>query len=53
MTTLNITLPTGKKANLAVYTIQFSIALFDQVIEKVSEITTYEELTACNLWIVK
>ena len=50
MTTLNVTLPTKKAGQLAVYTIVFNIADFDQVIEAVSSITTFEELSNSSLW---
>lgn len=50
MTTLKVTLPTNKAGELAVFTIQFSISKFDEVIDAVSEIKNVEQLNNSTLW---
>lgn len=50
MTTLNVTLPTKKAGKLAVFTIQFSILNFDEVIDAVSKIKSVEQLNNSTLW---
>lgn len=52
MTTLNITIPTGKAGKVAYFTIQFSIANFDQVVDAVANIKTINDLNN-PLWTVK
>jgi hypothetical protein len=53
MTTLNVTLPTGKAGKVSVFTIEFKITDFDKVIDSVSELQNEKELRASNLWTVK
>jgi hypothetical protein len=50
MTTLKVTLPTKKAGQLAAFTIQFSIANFDKVVDAVAEVKTIEELNNNTLW---
>ena len=50
MTTINITLPTGKAGKVSVFTIEFSVLNFDAVIEAVSGVKTVSELKSSNLW---
>lgn len=50
MKTLKVTLPTKKAGQLAVFTIQFSIANFDKVVDAVAEVKTIEELNNNTLW---
>jgi hypothetical protein len=52
MNTIKVTLPTNKPGQLAVFTIKFNLSNFDEVIEKVSTIKTYEELKSNTLWAV-
>ena len=49
MTTMNVTLATGKAGQQAIFKIQFEVSKFDEVIEKVSCITI-EELMTSTLW---
>ena len=49
MTTMNVTLATGKAGQQAIFKIQFEVSKFDEVIEKVSCITI-EELITSTLW---
>ena len=50
MTTITVTLPTGKAGQQASFTIQFNVSDFDSVIESVSSITTVKDLYSSNLW---
>jgi len=50
MKTLNVTLPTNKAGKLAIFTISFSLAQFDAVIDAVSQIKSFDELNNNNLW---
>ena len=50
MTTLKVTKPTNKPGELYVFTIQFSILDFDNVVEAVSNVKTVEELFNSSLW---
>lgn len=50
MTTLTLTLPTGKAGQQATFTIQFNVSNFDAVIESVSELKSVEDLYSSNLW---
>ena len=54
-TQINVTIPTtkGKKTIYKVFTIEFLIENFDLVVDKVSTITSYEDLKNCLLWTVK
>lgn len=52
MTTINITIPTGKAGKLAVYTLEFSITNFDAVIEAAANVKTVNDLKN-ELWTVK
>ena len=54
-THINVTIPTkkGKKTIHQVFTIEFLIKNFDVVVDKVSTITSYEDLKNCLLWTVK
>ncbi len=53
MTTINVTIPTGKPGKVAVFTIEFQVSKFDEVIEAVSTIKTISEIQNFNLWEVK
>jgi hypothetical protein len=53
MTTINVTIPTGKPGQQSIFTIEFSILNFDEVIDAVSEIKTIIELQNSKLWKVK
>jgi hypothetical protein len=52
MTTLNVTLPTGKPGQQRIFTIEFNITNFDQVIDKVSKVVSVIELKNSKLWSV-
>jgi hypothetical protein len=52
MTTLNVTLPTGKAGQQRIFTIEFSKSNFDLVIDQVSKVTSIIELKNSKLWMV-
>jgi hypothetical protein len=50
MTTINVTLPTGKAGQQKIFTIEFSILNFDLVIDAVTQIKNITDLNNSNLW---
>ena len=50
MTNLTITLPTGKAGQQRIFTIEFSKATFEQVIDEVSKVVSVIELKNSKLW---
>ena len=50
MTTIKVTLPSSKAGQLRVFTIEFSIKDFDQVIDLVSQVKTLNDLKKSELW---
>ena len=50
MTTLKVTIPTGKAGQQAIFTIEFATSNFDAVIDAVSEVKNINELKSSSLW---
>ena len=50
MTTIKVTLPTNKAGQFKVFTIEFNIQNFDQVIDAVSQLKNINELKSSTLW---